>query len=290
MDFRNLVLVVAAFLAVATPAGFGQATAASDHEGQKGTFEVVSIRQNKTGVSAKPGVLQLGSTPDGWHMINSPLTAAILVAYVPQSGGSAFYGGDNLIGFPEWTKNERYDIDAKVFEADQAEWQKPTSQPAMLQARIQAMLAERCKLVVHRDTKEVPVYSLVIGKNGPKFKQASPDDPHPSGQALPGGGVVVVENGGTLHFYGAPVNTLASVLSSAAGRPVQDKTGLTGRYDFQLQRPTTSGPSTQQEASSASDPGHSIFSVVEDLGLKLQPVKGSVETLVLDHIERPSEN
>jgi bla regulator protein blaR1 len=219
--------------------------------------------------------------------MNSPLAVAILIAYVPQSGSAAFYQNNDVVGLPDWVKDDRYDIDAKVGEADRAEWQKPNPQAAMLRAMMQTLLAERCKLAVHRDAKEIPVYSLVTGKNGPKFKPTNPDDPHPAGQALPGGGVVVPEATG-LHFYGAPVNILASVLSSSAGRPVQDKTGLTGRYDFLLQRPT-SGASAPMDGASASDPAHSIFSVVEDLGLKLEPAKGSVETLVVDHIERPPE-
>jgi uncharacterized protein (TIGR03435 family) len=90
-----------------------------------------------------------------------------------------------------------------------------------------------------------------------------------------------------MHFYGAPLSAVAAVLSNIAGRPVQDATGLTGRYDVALKRPQMSTPA---QGMSASDSGPTIFSILGDLGLKLVPGKGAVETLVIDHIERPSEN
>jgi uncharacterized protein (TIGR03435 family) len=293
---RNLLLIGAVWPAVtilvcsaqSTVSAATLATGAAKAEDRTLAFEVASIRQDKGDRPAQPGALQVAFTPDGWHMMNSPLAVAILIAYVPQSGSAAFYQNNDVVGLPNWVKDDRYDIDAKVGEAERVEWQKPGPQAAMLRTMMQTLLAERCKLAVHRDPKEIPVYSLVIGKNGPNFKPTNPDDPHPAGQALPGGGVVAPEATG-LHFYGAPVNILASVLSSSAGRPVQDKTGLTGRYDFLLQRPASSGASAPMDGA-ASDPVRSIFSVAEELGLKLEPAKGSVETLVVDHIERPSEN
>jgi bla regulator protein blaR1 len=95
----------------------------------------------------------------------------------------------------------------------------------------------------------------------------------------------------TTHYYGMSMPMLATSVSNEAGRPVQDKTGLTGRYDMTMQRPVRAcaphcGP--QDSTVSADDP--LIFSMVERLGLKLEPGKGQVETLVVDHIERPSEN
>jgi bla regulator protein blaR1 len=246
-------------------------------------FDVVSIRQNVSG-----GIHDdFGATPDGFHMANKPLILAIITAYVPQSSDAALF--TNVLGLPEWARHENFDIDAKVSEADLPEWQKPASQKAMLRAMMQAMLADRFKLLVHRETKDESVYSLVVGKNGPKFKETNPADPHP-GLRLPGGGVMVPEDGGhSVHFYEASMATLGSLLSSTAARPVVDNTGLTGKYDFVLQKPEAGAmPSASQQE--AAEPAPTVFSVVEALGLKLVPSKGSVETLVIDHVEQPSEN
>ena len=212
----------------------------------------------------------------------------ILTAYIPRAGG--LYTGDQTVGFPDWVLNEPYDIDAKVSEADLAEWQNPASQPAMLRAMLQAMLADRLKLVVHRGEKELSVYSLVVGKNGPKFKEAEFGDPHTGGITLPGGAVVVpeIQDGQmTSHYFGISMAMLATFLSDMAGRTVQDKTGLTGKYDVTVQK---AAPLGAPEGVSAPELGPSIFSVVEELGLKLKPAKGQVEALVIDHVEPPSAN
>jgi len=276
---------------MALPLATGQAPTtpsegtAPSQPGKALAFEVISIRENKS-TGARP---QYGPTPDGWHLTNVPLMIALLTAYIPQTGGVSMYGRDQLQGLPDWMMNEHYDITAKVTETDLAEWQKHTSQATMLPAMLQSMLADRCKLVVHRDTQTVPVYSLVLGKNGPKFKESVPNTPHPGALPIPGGGTWMPnDRDGLMNFYEAPVSSLAAVLSNLAGRTVQDKTGLTGLYDIVLHRPTMGAPSTQPDG--IADSGTSIFSVVEDLGLKLEPAKGSVETLVIDHAERPSEN
>jgi uncharacterized protein (TIGR03435 family) len=247
-------------------------------------FEVVSIRPNKS-----PGHADAAVTPDGWHMTRGPLIMALLAAYVPQAGDAMMYTVSTLNGVPDWAMRETYDIDAKVPEADLAAWKDPANQQAMLHAMLQAALAERCKLVVHRGSKEVAVYSLILAKGGPKFKEAVPGEKHPGSFPVPDGGELVFnDSAGNIHFYGTRVGALAVILSNVAGRPVENKTGLTARYDMALRRPQVGGPST--EADSGPDSAPTIFSVVADLGLKLAPAKSSVETLFIDHIERPSEN
>lgn len=246
-------------------------------------FDVVSIRPEP---SATPGHDQIAATPDGWRMERIPLMAALTTAYVPTTSDAMMYTVSTIVGVPDWVRTEIYSIDAKVPEADLAMWQNPVTRPAMLRTMMQAMLADRCKLVVHRGSKEVAVYSLLIGKSGPKLKTAVPGDPHPGATPIPGGGEFL--NNGTLHFYGTPIGALTTVLSNIAGRPVEDKTGLTGRYDMEMRMPRPGAPSTEPD--SGSDPVPTIFSVTTDLGLKLEPAKTSVETLVIDHIERPSDN
>ena len=248
-------------------------------------FEVVSIRQHDKGDDVTPSH---GPTADGYHMTNMTLIVPMLTAYVPQTGGSALYMNNQVKGLPDWMR-DRYDVDAKVSEADLAEWHKPAAQNAMMQAMLQTMLADRLKLAVHREIKEVPVYSLVVGKSGPKFKETNPAEAH-SGQTLPnGGGTMVPEDGGhTIHFYAVSMTSLAPLLSNWAGRPVQDKTGLTGKYDLQMPNPAM--PVASVDGSAAADPQGSVITSMEDLGLKLVPEKGQVETLVIDHVERPSVN
>ena len=216
------------------------------------------------------------------------------MAYVPETGGAAFYSVDQFIGMPAWLTGDedRYDVDAKVDEADLADWQNPAKQPAILRSMLQAMLEDRLKLVVHRSTREAPVYLLVVGKNGPKFKETNPDELHPGARPMPGGGTLSREEKDdqmTVHYFGISISQLANCVLGDAGRTVEDKTGLAGRYDVTIQRPALQ-PSAQQGGISAPDLGPSPASIASQLGLRLVPAKGQVETLVIDHVERPPPN
>ena len=282
MKLSITLLLVVELLAFGTAMGQSTAPSAAVVTAKPLVFDVVSIRLNKSG-----GAQKFGPTPDGYRVTNLFFQMPIVTAYVPQTGGTAHYAPEQIVGLPEWVLNERYDIDAKVSAEDLADWHEPAKQSAMLQTMLQEMLEDRLKLVVHRGTKEVPTYSLVVGKSGPKFKETNPDEPHPGGTVHPGGGVTVVEMRDgqmTGHCFGCSMSMLAWFLSGErTGRPVQDKTGLTGKYDFWL-------PTTASLDSPASDPAPSVFSVIEELGLKLVPAKGEVETLVIDHIEPPTPN
>jgi bla regulator protein blaR1 len=289
------------WIAVAVPQiGFSQSAAAQAQLEPPGTqkaekpleFAAVSIRQNKTG-----GPQLFGSaTPDGYQMRNMFLAAPIVTAYVPQTGGASSYSDDQLAGFPSWltSDSDHYDIDAKIDEADLAKWQDPALQPAMLRAMLQSMLADRLKLVVHRATKIGPVYLLEVGKNGPKFKATNPADAHSGAYPFPGGGMLSMEiqNGlMTIHYFGISMEQLATLWSGQEGRPVQDKTGLAGKYDIAIQKTVhNAAPSAGQPDASPPDSDSSIFSAAEELGLRLEPAKGEIETLVIDHVERPSQN
>jgi uncharacterized protein (TIGR03435 family) len=261
--------------------------------GESGTkqwkFAVVSIRKNNAGGPQHIGV----ATADGYQMKNLFLGYLLATAYVPSSGGDALYSTDQFIGMPAWLTgdDDRYDVDAKVDEADLSDWQNPAKQPAMLRSMLQAMLEDRLKLVVHRGTMEAPVYLLVVGKRGPKFKETNPDEVHPGTRPMPGGGRLSREDEDdqmTVHYFGISMAQLARWVLGT-GRPVEDKTGLTGRYDVTIRRPVVQ-PSAQQGSVSALDPAPSAASIADQLGLKLEPSKGQVETLVIDHVEPPSPN
>jgi bla regulator protein BlaR1 len=283
-------------MAAAAPASAAVAAPAKAY-----AFDTISIRQNKAPMQpmAMNGPPPFGPTGDGYRSTNMSLMLVLMTAFVPQVGGGAFYANDQVKGLPDWLMNERYDIDARIADEDREQWQKPGAQLPMLQAMLQAMLVERCKLTVHREVKEVGVSSLMVVKDGPKFKESDPTVEPPAGFKLPWGGVMVMnfsDGKGSMSFYGASMASVASILSSwgFGGRPIQDKTGLTGKYDITLKlgdMMTGSGQGEQSNGPTASDPGIAIGSVIQSqLGLKLESAKGQVETLVIDHMERPSEN
>jgi len=268
-------------------------------------FEVISIRKN-TGTNGPP---RFGPTPDGFHSINMPLFAIFQLAYAP-TDGSGPLRGDRVVGPPAWILGpDRYDVVAKVSDADMADWQKPQLKQTMLRAMLQAMLAERFKVEVHHESKEMPVFDLVVAKSGPKFKQAETADPdelrlkHPGGGRMTAGGMAVMSANET-QLYGITMGTLAQAfIATAAGRPVVDKTGLAGSYDLRMPSLTLPPPPpgfSQTDAHSTSQPmdapppagdSESIFTVLpEALGLRLEPTKGEVDMLVIDHVERPTEN
>jgi uncharacterized protein (TIGR03435 family) len=262
--------------------------------GKPMAFDVVSIRQNLAGPG--PGLPQFGPTLDGYRAANSPMILLIETAYLPSTGATTFTRAQ-VSGLPDWASQDNFATDAKVSEEELPDWHNPDKRPAMLRAMLQALLVDRCKLAVHREVKEVPVYSLVVGKNGPKFKPTNPDETH-EGVKLAFGGILSPNPKGIgMTLYAAPMTSLAAIMSSlgrmGTGRPIEDKTGLTGLYDIVL---TQRGSiyvdqGSPQDASAASDPsGNSAAAMAESLGLKLESTKAPVETLVIDHMEKPSEN
>jgi uncharacterized protein (TIGR03435 family) len=162
-----------------------------------------------------------------------------------------------------------YDIIAKV---------EGEGTPTLEQVRplLQTLLADRFQLRLHRDTKELSVYDLVVGKNGPKLKEST--GPRPP---LP-----IAHNGPVIRFdlLDRSIADLIGFVAPNVDRPVLDKTDLAGRYDFSLEYT----PDNPDEASHDSD--RSIFGAVQDLGLKLAPAREQAEVLVIDHAERPSGN
>jgi uncharacterized protein (TIGR03435 family) len=253
-------------------------------------FDVVSMHQNKT--TAHESLQHFGPTPDGYRVQNMSLRTILMTAFAPQIGGGAFYTSDQIKGIPDWADSVHYDIEARISEADRAEWQNPERQKAMLRAMIQSMLADRCKLVVHREVSLTKVYSLELAKGGPKFHESKPDEVLPPGIKLPWGGVVVPTGDG-MQMYGTTMSSFATVLAERtdSGRTIQDKTGLTGKYDITLKaepplNPPPDGPTSNPE----SDWDAAMLASVNSLGLKLVSTHAPVELLIVDHLDRPSEN
>lgn len=147
---------------------------------------------------------------------------------------------------------------------------------------LQALLADRFKLKVHREMKEMPVYALVVGKNGPKLKPSDPDGETMGRVSVNGRNYVVTRPKATME------DVVGGISNAFLDRPVLDKTGLTGTYDFKL----TYTPDTRANRAGDPDPNDiSIFTAVqEQLGLRLEPQKAEVEILVVDRVEKPSDN
>jgi uncharacterized protein (TIGR03435 family) len=212
-----------------------------------------------------------------------------------------------ISGAPKWFDSERYHIDAKMdgSVADALQRLNPHDQILARQKMLQAILADRFQLVVHRETRELPVYLLEVSKNGSKLQEARPDFVGPNdvddfeGKRATDGVFITV--GGQFTGQAVSMKNLASTLSTQLGRPVVDQTGLTGKYDFtfkyapdRLPRPASPGDAaSNQPVPAAPDPtgAPTLTKAIEDfLGLKLESGKGPVGIIVIDHVERPSGN
>ncbi|AFL88951.1 Protein of unknown function (DUF3738) [Terriglobus roseus DSM 18391] len=262
--------------------------------GRPMSFDVASIRQNvsNTGTCSPD---QVQPTRNGIHMTNCPLLVVVGAAHIPRSGDPLGYlVQDRILAMPRELSQERYNIDAHIGDSDAEAWRDPVERTRMLHAMMQTLLAERFKLVVHREMTDKPIFALRIAKNGPKLKPAKSGDGeqarvmHPGAVAVPGGSGFFVRDpaNGHIEIYGATIGTLALLLSGPAGRPVVDKTGLTGIYDMALDLGQAG-----LAADNSADIGPSVFSSLQaELGLKLTSDKDKVECLIIDHIERPSPN
>jgi uncharacterized protein (TIGR03435 family) len=251
-------------------------------------FEVVSIKPTKPGqAGVSMDSIGSGKVSDTFSASNIPLISLIREAY-----GLPFGSDDGrLSGVPGWASSETYDLEAKLNAdvVDQLNKLSPDQRKLAVQRMFQALLADRCKLVVHRETKDASVYSLVIAKNGSKLQQADPDDNARAGMSLKG-------KGGPLVARAVPIPVLAQQLSVLLSRTVVDKTGLTGKYNFTLQwiPDETQGPSSGKDLGPPppqDSGGPSLYTALqEQLGLKLEATKSPVDVIVIDHLERPSGN
>jgi uncharacterized protein (TIGR03435 family) len=219
-------------------------------------FEVVSIHRNLHGGDARTDI-----TPGRLTMNNASLRTLIRTGYDIQN--FQFAGG------PSWLDSESYDIAAIA--PDHADLSRE-----QYRALVKTMLADRFHLKVHWETRQGDVYALVVAKNGPTLK-ASAD---PSKE--PGLNTDKSAHLGRMIGVNAPVFYLSTVLGNQVSHPVIDKTGLAGKYDWTLVWDPDPTPDSTEP---------SIFTAVqEQLGLKLDPQKGPVQMLVIDGVERPSEN
>jgi uncharacterized protein (TIGR03435 family) len=206
-------------------------------------------------------------------------------------------------GSPAWIKSDRYTIDAKP--------ETPETVAMMQGPMLQALLEDRFKLKIHRDIREVPVYALVVGRGGPKLEAAEkenctamdftngPPPPPGPGQPPPCGAFWSDKSGG-METFGQTMAGLGMQFSVALDRDVVDRTGIAGTFDlhldltsadlFPFREDITRGVGDPASATAPADPLGAVMRAVQELGLRLEPAKAPGEFLVIDHVERPSEN
>lgn len=223
-------------------------------------------------VSVKPAQMpcsqsMLQPTPDGMKVECLSVQTLVKFAF-------GITEDSRILGGPSWLKENFYSIDAKVSGEDAAAEAQVSGEQRLLMLR--ALLADRFMLKSHRETKDLPIYALVVAKGGSKMKEASPEEVALSR--------IRTKGKGELDAVATSIDFLPQYLTSELDRPVVDKTGLTGKYDFTLR--FAPGTSVEPDSDAAS-----IFTAVqEQLGLKLEPSKAPLGVLVIDHVEKPGAN
>jgi uncharacterized protein (TIGR03435 family) len=248
------------------------------------TFEVASIKPANPDTPGSSFQFMPGG---GLKMMGIPLRGMITFAYdVPDfqiSGGPGWLG---TARFDVMARPERAAADGIEDLAKMTDQQRRTVRVQMAK-RLRALLADRFQLVVHKEEKEQPIYALVVSKNGAKLQEAK--------EAVGRQGMSTGR--GRSQGFGVPMEALVQVLSNLMGRPVVDKTGLTGKYDFVLEwTPDAADARAQGFGDGINEPapapgGPTIFTALqEQLGLRLESQKGPVQNIVIDRAEKPSEN
>lgn len=272
-------------LAGAMLAGTGQVQA---QQAPLPKFEVASVKPNVDG----PGKMQTTTRPGGVFLaVNTPLRLLIADAYIGNQPGAI----DRIVGGPEWVQSARYDITAKAAREFRP---TPPGPPAEMLLMIRSLLEDRFKLKVHREPRELPAYELVVirpGAAGLRKSDVDCDALFAAGQVTrPEAGIrprCGISNGpvgptGDIGLIaGAFSMSQFAQFLQRQGRPVIDKTGLSGRYDFDL----AFAPLGSSAPDAPSDPARPTFFVAleEQLGLKLQSTKGPLDVIVIDSIEQP---
>jgi bla regulator protein blaR1 len=264
-------------------------------------FEVATLKQNKAGERGG-GVRRL---PGGRVTVtNMPVRALVTFAYQ--------LGQWQLVGGPSWLADDRFDITAKI--EGNPDWEGPGSgKPDPIQVAMRKLLAERFKLKVHTEKRDLDAYALVMvkpGTPGPALQPSTTDckalaeqlrqGKQPPGGPPPTDGILpcsIMGRIGQIAFDGFPMTQAANMLVGQAGRPVVDRTNLTGNWRFIMkfaqERPQglPPGPEADKIAAAADPDAPSFFTALqEQLGLKLESTKAPFDVTVIDAAEHPVED
>lgn len=290
---RRALLVSAGVLALAGAIARGQSKAAL-------TFEVISVKPVKTNypiAKGNPDFHGPAFLPGGRFTVTAPLIMVIAAAYdVPLSSPTA-----RISGGPDWinSANLVYDIEATTPNDMAFDGLSARAQATVGRQMLQALLADRFKLVIRPQTKKMPVYVLMVEKNGPKFPIADiqEKDCPVAPQNAPGDGNTVCHrfNGGRgrgLHARAVNMSDLANFVQGWTDRPLFDETGLQGLYRIETEPWLPMELDSSRTNVDGVDVGNlpTIFTVFERLGLKMAAQERDMETYVIDHVEKPTEN
>jgi uncharacterized protein (TIGR03435 family) len=267
---QKIAAIAIGWIVVAMPA-VGQGNSVAGAQGAvtqtAQTYEIVSIRPNN---SMRPG--GTASLPDGFEWRSVSLYLLVQAAY-------GIVMESQVSGLPSWARSDSYDIVAKADPGTTERWKKltPRERWAEEQPMMRSILADRCQFKAHLETKELPVYDLVIAKGGLKMKEAQPGEA--SKEEMTAGRMTV---------QAVPVELIADTFMNTLGRVIVDKTGLGDRkFDFDLNWT----PDDQAAVDDSIDAAPSLLTALqEQLGLKIVSSKGPVQVLIIDHMERPSPN
>jgi uncharacterized protein (TIGR03435 family) len=262
---RNVTTFLAALLIAVAPGARAQSS--------RPHFEVASVKRNNTGSRASnccggPGRL-VGQ--------NVTLGMLINIAYKVQDF--------QVVGAPAWVNSDRYDIEAKPSDDSLGKQNQEIVQGPMLQS----LLEDRFKLVVGRETRELPIFELTVAKSDSKLKAGActtRDPSSPPSRQRPSDCGFSVMNNNMIRATQIDMDRFVSMLTFWLRRTVVDKTGFKGTFDVDLK-----WNPDEAAATPSTDTAPSIFTALEEqLGLKLESSKGTVEVLVIDSVSKPSEN
>ena len=235
-------------------------------------FEVASIKPTDPSFAG----VQIQMLPTDSRVTVQGLTLKDLIRFA-YSPTLLMLAPSLVSGGPNWYDRDRYDIVAKP------EGQRVPSQGER-KLMLRTLLEERFNLKYHRESKETAVFALVVAKNGPKMKESKPEEVNAKSSAVTVSGL-----SGRHASMGLLVDYLQRTLQldPLAGLPVIDRSGLTGRFDFEF---TWATGETQPNGRPLVDAGSVSNALREQLGLELNLTKAPVEAIVVDHAEKPSEN
>lgn len=305
---RKLLLSVAGVLSVLLPVVYGLAAPAEGRAQSSQNTAPNAAVLNSAGlhISITPGdsgngVIQtrIIYSPNGLMAKNQTLLELIKLAYGVQA--------NQISGGPDWMSTARFNVDVKLDDSLVAEIKKLTPEQHKMERDLmfQNLLADHFKLALHRESRLLPGYALVIAPNGPKVQPAKPGDTYPNGiqspDGLPSGPHRFAFDSDGFVAQALPMSFIAERMAAHLNQPVVDRTGLMGDYDFKLKWPQQAEPPVETSIHTNAQTGAKqttvhigaaslIAAVEEQLGLKLDPQSIPLPVLIIDRAEKPAAN
>lgn len=231
----------------------------------------------------------MGPRGDRLVATNVPLKTLLNFAFAPASGVLL---NSQIVNAPDWANTDRFDIEAK------ATGDAPSIPIAQMRLMLQSLLEDRFQLKAHRENRELPVYNLVLIKSGPKLSADQTPPAFSNGfiqfstageqlAALPRGAMRIVSGGSGTKLLGTaiPVSKLLTLLQGQSDRIIFDKTGFTALFDIDLDFTPPAAIAQQTESTAPS-----LFTAIQDIGMKLESAKAPNEVIVIDSVHKPSAN